>query len=171
MLKKMLNSVGAWRQPCFIPLTMGKDPERSLFNLTWLRWSSSCWITMLRNFEDSQCAPWSSAVPFSSLCQTLWPGSQTLHKCSRHFSWSYLRTNTMSVVSLLDLNHHWVSGKWSYLYTYIHKHIFKYTHIHTPNILAYKRTVKHIFLPIYLSCIHTHTHIYIYISNIYTWCM
>ena len=32
---------------------------------------------------------------------------------SRHFFWSCLRMNTMSVVPLLALNSHWVSGRWS----------------------------------------------------------
>ena len=31
----------------------------------------------------------------------------------RHFIWSCLRTNTMSVVPLLAPNPHWVSGRWS----------------------------------------------------------
>ena len=80
MVKKMLNRVGARTQPCFTPLTMGKDLKRSLFNLTWLRWSLCSWITMLRNFEDSQGAPSSYTVPFCSLCQTLWSGPQKLHR-------------------------------------------------------------------------------------------
>ena len=58
MLKKMLNIVGVRTQPCFMPLMMRKDPERSLFNLTWLCWSLWSWITMLRNFGGgSQGAP------------------------------------------------------------------------------------------------------------------
>ena len=75
MLKKMLNRVGARTQPYFTPLT-----ERSLFNLTCRRWSLWTWITMLRNLgRGSQGTPWSSTVPFCSLCQTLWSGPQTLH--------------------------------------------------------------------------------------------
>ena len=33
--------------------------------------------------------------------------------CSWHFSWSCLRTNTMTIVPLLALNAYWVSGRWS----------------------------------------------------------
>ena len=75
----MLNSVGARTQPCFMPLTMAKHSERSLFNLTWLHWSLCSWITMLRNFEGNQGTLWSSTVPFCWLCQTLWSGPQMLH--------------------------------------------------------------------------------------------
>ena len=75
----MLNWVGARTQSCFTPLTMGKNPERSLLNLTWPRLSLWCWITMPRNFGGSQSASWSSTVPFCSLCQTLWSGLKTLH--------------------------------------------------------------------------------------------
>ena len=45
MLKKMLNRVGARTQPCFTPLTMGKGPEWSLYNLTWPHLSLCSWIT------------------------------------------------------------------------------------------------------------------------------
>ena len=33
--------------------------------------------------------------------------------CSRHFSWSCLKTNTMSVVPRFALKPHWLSGRWS----------------------------------------------------------
>ena len=72
MLRKMLNRVGARTQPSFTPLTIGNDPEKSLFILTWLHWS--CWGTL----GSSQGAPWSSTVLFFSLCQTLRSGRQTL---------------------------------------------------------------------------------------------
>ena len=111
--EKMLNRVGARTQLCFMPLMMGKDPERSLFNLTWVRWSLGSGITMLRNLGGgSQSAPWSSTVPFCLLCQMLWSGSQMLHTvhCSTP---CILRMNTMSVVPPLALNRHWVSGRWS----------------------------------------------------------
>ena len=50
ILKKILNRVGARMQPCFTPLAIGKGSERSLFNLTWLCWSSCSWMTILRIF-------------------------------------------------------------------------------------------------------------------------
>ena len=99
-LFKKLNRVGARTQPRF---TMGKDPKRSLFNLTWPHLSLCSWITILRNFGGgNQGAPWSSTITFCSLCQTFWSGPQTLHTvlCSAPCIslGSCLRTNTMSVV-------------------------------------------------------------------------
>ena len=86
----MLNWVSARTQPCFTPLTIRKDPARLLFNLPWPRWSLCSWITTLKNFGGSQGAPWSSTAPFCSLCQTLWPGPQTLHTVLCSASWIYL---------------------------------------------------------------------------------
>ena len=112
MLKKMLNRVGARTQSCFTPLTKGKDPERLLFNLTWPRWSLCSWITILRNFWGSQGALWSFTIPFCSLFRSTNATYSPLF-CSLHFSWSCLRMNTMSMVPILALNPHWVSGRWS----------------------------------------------------------
>ena len=53
MLKKMLNRIGARTQPCFTLLMIGKDPERSLFNLIWPCWSLCSCLTMLRNFGEA----------------------------------------------------------------------------------------------------------------------
>ena len=46
------NTEQSWCQvqPCFTPLAIGKGLERSLFNLTWLCWSSCSWMTILRIF-------------------------------------------------------------------------------------------------------------------------
>ena len=117
MVKKMLNSVGAITQPCFMPLMMGKDPERLLFNLIWPHWSLCSWITMVGNFGGQLRHTMILLTPF------LLPVSNALVRsinaiysplfCSLHFSWSYLRMNTMSVVPLLALNPHWVSSRWS----------------------------------------------------------
>ena len=116
MLKKSLNRVSARTQPCFMLLMMGKDPERSLFNLTWLCWSLCSWITMLRNFGKQPRHSMIINSPFL-LCQMLWSGfTNTAYSplfYSQHFSWSCLRMNTISVVLLLVLNSHWVSGRWS----------------------------------------------------------
>ena len=65
---------------------MGKDQEKSLFNLTWPRWSLWSWITMLRNFGGQpRCSmiihsPSQFDHPqFGSPCQILWSGLQTIH--------------------------------------------------------------------------------------------
>ena len=63
MLKKMLNRVSARTQPCFTPLTMGKDPEKLQFNLTLCSW-----INMLRNFGEQ---PRRSMIIHSSFLLTV----------------------------------------------------------------------------------------------------
>ena len=118
-LSIMLNRVSARTQPCFTPLTMGKEPERSLFNLTWPRWSLCSWITMLRNFVEQQ--PRCSMIihnPFLlTVSDALVRSTNTTYSpffCSLHFSWTCLRMNTMlALLPLLAHNPHWVSGRWS----------------------------------------------------------
>ena len=116
MLKKMLNRVGARIQPCFTLLMIGKDPEKSLFNLTWPHWSLCSWITMLRT---SVGQPRHSIIIHSPFLLTvsnaLVRSTNTTYCplfCSLNFSWSCLKMNTMSAVPLLALNPHWVSGRW-----------------------------------------------------------
>ena len=96
MLKKMLNSVGATTQPCFMPLTMWKNPERLLFNLTWPRWSLCSWITMLRNLGGQPRCSMIIHRPFllnvsnalvrstNATCSLFF----FFFFCSLHFSWS-----------------------------------------------------------------------------------
>ena len=82
MLKKMPNRVGSSTQPCFMLLTVGKDPERSLFNLTWLHWSLYSWITMLRNFSGQPRHSMITHSPFL-MCQMPCSGLQRLYTLLR----------------------------------------------------------------------------------------
>ena len=111
ILKKMLNRVGARAQPCFTPLAIGKGSERLLFNLTRPRWSSCSWMTILRNFGGQSRRSMISQVSNALVRSTNVTYSPLF--CSRHFSWSCLRTKTMSVVPRFALKPHWVSGRWS----------------------------------------------------------
>ena len=117
ILKKMLNRVGARTQPCFTPLAIGKGSERSLFNLTWRYWSSCSWMTTLRNFGGQPRRSMISQSPFLvTVSNALVRSTNVTYSplfCSRHFSWSCLRTKTMSVVPRFALKPHWVSGSWS----------------------------------------------------------
>ena len=113
----MLNRVGARTQPCFTPLMMGKDPERSLFNLSWPCWSLWSWITMMRNFREN---PRHSVIILGLFIFTesnaLVRSTNAIYNplfYSLNFSWRCLRTNSTSVVPLLALKPRWAFGTWS----------------------------------------------------------
>ena len=98
----------------FTPLTIGKGSERSLFNLTCPCWSSCSWITILRNFGGQPRRFMISQRPFLLIVSNALVRSTNVTYsslfCSRHFSWSCLRTKIMSVIPRFALKPHWISG-------------------------------------------------------------
>ena len=98
-------------------LEMGKGSDRSPFSLILPRWSLWSWITMLRNFPGQPRRSRICHRPFHLTVSKAFFRSINVAYiplfCSWHFSWSWRRMNTMSVVLLLALKPHWLSGRCS----------------------------------------------------------